>query len=401
MLQTLKKLLLGEHYPLNQISIDSGKIVSNYKLLSEINPGIGVAPVLKSNAYGHGIEIIGKLIDGLKPPFICVDSLAEAYRLQKAGVKSEILIMGYTDPRNLARKKLPFSYVVFSTEQLAAINEYQPGAKVHLFFDTGMHREGFETKDMNTVMRLIKKFDKVVIDGVMSHLAVSDNPEDPTTLLQINNFKAAKMMVLQSGYKPRWFHMGGSYALLHELSGETNVVRCGKSLYGYPSPAVLPGSKLQPALKLTTRLAQWKYVKKGEMVGYSNGFKAPQDMILGILPIGYNDGVDRRLSNTGTVRVKPAGADAFGEKRNSVYDSLPEIVNCKIVGMVSMNITTIDLTHAQQVLGDKVPAVGDDVEIFSDDPFAENSFENAAKLCNTIPLELLVRLHPSTRRVSH
>ncbi len=391
-------LSFSKSYPLNKIYLSKDRLIGNYQFLAGLCKGVQVAPVLKSNAYGHGIKEIGKIIDTQNPPFICVDSLYEAIQLKKIGVKSEILIMGYIDPRSLKGKKLPFSYAVFDLDQLAAINMYQPQAKIHLFFDTGMHREGFDIRNIKNLIRQFKSFKQMNIVGVMSHLSIPDKPSDPLTKLQINNFRAAKQLVLDLGFHPTWFHLGGSYALLNGLVQDCNVVRCGISLYGFPSKTVYPGSLLQPVLKLVTKIAQWKYIKKGDLIGYDKAYQARQEMIIGVLPIGYNDGVDRRLSNQGELFCKPVGLDDFEDKRSHVYDKLPHKVGCKIVGLISMNIMTIDLTQAKNILGSKMPAIGDEIEVFSSDPLFPNCIEQAAKLCSSNPYELLVHLHPSTKR---
>ncbi len=391
-------LSFSKSYPLNKILISKDCLIANYQYLASLQEGVTVAPVLKSNAYGHGIKEVGKIIDTQKPPFICVDSLYEAFQLQKVGIKSEILITGYIDPRSLQGKKLPFSYTVFDLDQLKNIAKYQPGAKVHLFFDTGMHREGFDIREVKQLMRNLAQISGVVIDGVMSHLAISDMPEDPLTKAQLENFKSAKQLVLQLGYQPRWFHLGGTYAVLNGLTTECNVVRCGLGIYGFPTAREYPTSQLLPVLKLTTKIAQWKYIKKGDYIGYSKEYQAKKDMIIAILPIGYNDGVDRRLSNGGEVMCKPVGLDDFGSKRSKVYDKLPHKISCKIVGLISMNITTIELSNAHQELGSKMPAVEDEIEVFSDDPLFPNSIEQVSKKCQSTPYELLVHLHPSTKR---
>jgi alanine racemase len=119
----------SKSYPLNKILISKEQLIANYQYLASLQEGVAVGPVLKSNAYGHGIKEVGKIIDTQKPPFICVDSLYEAFQLQKVGIKSEILITGYIDPRSLQGKKLPFSYTVFDLDQLKNIAKYQPGAR--------------------------------------------------------------------------------------------------------------------------------------------------------------------------------------------------------------------------------------------------------------------------------
>src|SRR3989344_7141565 len=93
--------LFRKSYPLNRITIFKDNLISNYNYLSNLNSSVKIAPVLKSNAYGHGLVEIGKIVDKLKAPFLCVDSLYEAYQLKKAGIKTPILIMGFIDSQNL------------------------------------------------------------------------------------------------------------------------------------------------------------------------------------------------------------------------------------------------------------------------------------------------------------
>src|SRR5581483_5638239 len=142
MLEPFSKFLKRKSYPLNKIYLSQKNLFHNYKYLTSLDPKIQIAPVLKSNAYGHGIELMGQVLDRVGVPFLCVDSLFEAYQLKKVGVKTPILIMGYMDPQSLMIKHLPFSYAVYDLALAKAINDYQKGAEVHIFVDTGMHREG-------------------------------------------------------------------------------------------------------------------------------------------------------------------------------------------------------------------------------------------------------------------
>lgn len=367
MLNFLRVLRNRKFHPLNKIEVSKSTILSNYKYLSS-NRSISIAPVLKSNAYGHGIELIGKILDEVNAPFFCVDSLPEAYKLKKAGVKTPILIMGYADPRNLQFKKLPFSYAVFDLEFLKALDKYQKEAEVHIFIGTGMSREGVPLSDLPEFLQEAKKLKNIKIVGAMTHLASADNPSSKLTHTQLENFQKAKKVFLDLGITPKWFHIGGSNALLNKLTDGCNLVRCGKAIYGLG----VGNKKLQPSLRLKSQIVQVKKINKGAKVGYSETYVAKKDMQIGILPIGYNDGVDRRLGNKGVVLVD-------GQE-------------CPIIGIISMNITTIDLSNV------KNPFVGQEVIIFSDKAEKPNSIENAAKLCETIPLELLIHLNPVTRR---
>lgn len=375
MIDQLKKIFLKKSYPLNKIEISKSKLISNYKYLSTLKPNFAVAPVLKSNAYGHGLNLVAKILDEQNPPFFCVDSLYEAYLLKKAKVKKEILIMGHVDPESLKIKKLPFQFAVFNLETLKTLNEFQSGAKIHIFVDTGMHREGITLTDLPKFLINLNRYPNLKVAGLMSHFASTESVSDKLFLLQLKNFKKAKEILIDFNIQPKWFHLAATGALtdkkiFNSVSLHTNLARGGKALYGYTPH---PNSKLLPILKLTSKLAQIKTLNPGDRVGYNGSFRVSKKIIAGVLPIGYNDGVDRRLSNSGFVKVKG--------------------VFCKIIGRVSMNVTTIDLTKV------KNPKVGDEVIVYSDNPKDLNSVENAAKICGTISYELLVHLIPSTKRI--
>lgn len=380
----LRSLLGSKSYPLNKIYLSKQQLIDNYTYLSALQKRVQVAPVLKSNAYGHGIAQVAQILQGEaldKIPFICVDSLYEAYQLLDAGVKDQILIMGYVDPRSLEGKKLPFAYAVITQQQLIEIRKRQPDAVFHLFVDTGMNREGIQMLQLLEFAKFIKQ-NNIQIEGLMSHLSMPAKDSSTQTKLQLNNFRAAKLMLKQEGVDVKWFHLGGTYSLIKRLTEECNVIRCGKGLYGFGE------SKLKPVLSMTSTIIQWKNLKKGDNVGYDATFTAPKEMAIAVLPIGYNDGVDRRLSNKGVVRVvraTPEYPDRVGPKQEY-----------PIVGRVSMNLTVVDVTKA--IHGINVAYDGAEIEVISDDPTSPNSVQNIAKLCDSIPEEILVHLHPSTRR---
>lgn len=373
-MQTISKILGHNYEPLNTVEVILSNLKFNYEYLSSLDKNLKIAPVLKSNAYGHGISQIAKYVDKLNAPFLCVDSLYEAYELLKQNVKSPILIMGYINPISLRTKKLKFSFAVYNKEEINALNKYQPGAKIHIFIDTGMHREGISIDDLPKFIREIKLETNLEIEGVMSHLATSDKPNHELTKEQIKVFWEAVDVLRNMGIKPKWTHLGNSMAVLnHEkYSGKLgNLARTGVAFYGIDPED--RNKDLKPALNLISQVAQIKKVLEGQAIGYDFTYIAPRNMKIAILPIGYNDGVDRRLSNKGVVSI------------NNQF--------CEIIGRVSMNITTVDVTNLKKV------RVGDKVVIYSSKSNDKNSFENQAKKCETIPYDLLVDLNPSTRRV--
>lgn len=385
MLLQITEFFRKKYQVLNKIEISKSALIKNYSQLSNLSPKFKIAPVLKSNAYGHGIVQIGSIADKLNAPFLCVDSLYEAYQLhkplvpefaQKIKLKTPILIMGYTNPANLnTRTKLPFEWAIWDIDFARALNKYQKGSRVHIFVDTGMHREGVSLEDLPRFLEVLRQFDNITTVGLMSHLASCADPNDKLFLKQIANFKKAKEIIRKAKISIRWFHISASDPLTNKETRKavfevSNLARVGKALFG-----IAPTSDifLQPVLQTKTQIVQIKKIRKGESIGYGGTFKASKDMLIAILPMGYNDGVDRRLSNIGVVLI--------------------DKVTCPIAGRISMNITTIDISRV------KNPFVGQEVLVYSNNPDDPNSIQKVADQCSTIAHEILIRESPTTRRV--
>jgi len=209
MFDKLKKILGRTYYPLNKIELNKKRLLKNYDYLKSLDNNLQIAPVVKGNAYGHGIEEVSKILDSQKPPFFCVDSLFEAYQLKKAKIKSPILIMGFVDGRNLKARKLPFSFAVFDLDFAKALNKYQPGAKVHIKVDTGMNRIGVSLKSLAKFLYQIKKLKNLEVEGLMSHLS-SPRSSESYTNYQIDNYKKAIRIFEDSGFFPKWKHLAAS-----------------------------------------------------------------------------------------------------------------------------------------------------------------------------------------------
>ncbi|MEK7581103.1 MAG: alanine racemase [Patescibacteria group bacterium] len=350
--------------------MSQGALKRNYNFLSQMAAPLKVAPVVKSNAYGHGIELVGSVLDSCNPPFFCVDSLFEAYQLKNSGINSEILVMGFVDARNIQVKKLPFAYTVFDLDFAKALNRYQPGAKVHIKVDTGMNRLGVSTKNLPNFLDEIRKLKKVKVVGLMSHLA-SANSSKAQTNSQMQSFKDARKIVHQKSLDPKWFHVAASDGLFNinkkVLGTVSNLTRVGIALYGADEYG-----KTTPVLKLTSKIVQIKDIQKGGKVGYDGTYRAPSPLKIALLPIGYNDGLDRRLSQIGVLSYK-----------NN---------KCKILGRISMNITAVDISDIKR------SKIGDEITVISNKPGNFNSVNKLARICSTIPHDLLVRLHAKSIR---
>lgn len=373
MLTLVKRALKTKAYiALNSVTLSRENLLHNYRYLAGKNKTIKIAPVLKSNAYGHGLLEIAGIIDSVGAPFLCVDSLYEAYELLKANIKTPILIMGYVDPENLKVKKLPFSYAIYDEDLLQAIAKYQPHAGVHIKVDIGMHRLGIPMAKLEDFLKLLSRYPTLYVEGLMSHFASADEPDAPVTQEQISNFAMVLSLVKSHHIRPQWIHCQASAGLLNLDIPGCNLARTGVALYGI-SPGPGSDDNLKPVLSLQTKLIQTKQLKKGDYVGYGATFQAQKPMTIGVLPVGYYDGVDRRLSNKGFVKI--------------------EGQYCQIVGRVSMNITTIDLTAINNA------HVGQAVEVFSPNPSDQNSIMHAATVCDTISYDLLVHISQTIKTV--
>lgn len=363
---------------LNTITISRDALLKNHRNIQMLHPGVGVCPVLKSNAYGHGIKKVAPLFDAMRCPFLIVDSLYEAYELYKLRVKTPVLILGYTAPANFTVKRLPFDITVFDLEVARVLNTHQPGCRIHIFVDTGMSREGIGLSELPSFLSEIKKLENLAVVGLCSHFSDADNPSSQRfTQVQVRAFKKALAVMKECGFSPKWRHISASGGAMKIRDSTFNMMRVGIAHYGispleerdaqhFPLP-------LRPVLAFHTTLTQVKEVPKGSSVGYNRTFVTPKRIVIGILPAGYYEGVDRRLSNAGVVKI-----------RGRYFP---------IIGKVSMNMTTVDITQLEH------PVVGEDVIVYSSTPSDINSIEQAARLAGTIPYDLLVHLAESVKRV--
>jgi alanine racemase len=309
--------------------------------------------------------------------FLIVDSLYEAYELYKLKIKTPILIMGYTAPENFKIKPVPFHIALFDLETAYILDKFQPNCSVHIFVDTGMNREGISLNELPMFLAKIKNLHNLKVEGLCSHFADADNPKTQIfTNAQTAKFKEALQIMNDNGFSPKWRHISASGGALKLNDGTFNMIRAGLLHYGINPLEDEDKDKedlgLQPALEFTSTLAQIKPIHKGSFVGYGCTFEAKKDTVLGLLPAGYYEGIDRRLSNIGIVKIRE--------------DYFP------IVGRVSMNMTVIDITGLEN------PKIGEKVIVYSSNAKDKNSVEKSAKLAETIPYDLLVHFAESVRR---
>lgn len=356
---------------LNTLHVFKAALKHNLNLYKKTCPEQAVCPVLKSNAYGHGLTLVAKALDDEKAPFFIVDSLYEAYELKKARIKTPILIIGCTHPDNLKGRRLPFHFSVFNKESADVFAKM--GTPVHIKVETGFSRMGFSLEELRDHLPSFKK-NKLNIEGIYTHFADADNPENKKTEDQMKRFQEAVTLVKEAGFNPKWIHCGNSAGAPKINNSGTNMMRLGLCLYGIP---VLEPSDafyiegLQPALELESTLVSIKTLQKGETVSYNGTFTADKDMTIGVVPVGYYEALPRTLSNKGFIEVNGT--------------------QCPILGRVCMNMCMIDLSHAEAKLFDPVI-------VYSRITAQKNSVLNQSATAEMIPYELLVHISESVAR---
>lgn len=373
---------MSKYQTLNLITIDSSALFHNYNYFQQLNPQAQVCPVLKSNAYGHGLIQIANFVDQhLKTPYIMVDSLYEAYELDKNNIQTPIMIMGFTDPQNYSIwKKLPFTFTVYDSKSLLALNKYQKGIKIHIKLDTGMCRLGIQESNIAEFIQTLKKCPNLQVEGIYSHLSQADNPQKNTfTNNQIKLFKKMVSRFENEGFKFKYKHISATAGATIIHDPYFNLIRLGLGFYGYSpfGPHTQEGrtqrTSLYPALTFTSKIALIKSIIAKSQIGYGGTYIAKQDESIAILTAGYNEGVSRDLSNKAS----------FLFKKN----------HCPVVGNISMNMSTIKIPRTIH------PVIGDKITIISPHPNDICSVYKLSSLLNTIPYTVLTGLHSTIRRI--
>lgn len=367
-----------------------------------------LSPVLKSNAYGHGLVEIARMIEDAqavgalkKPtPFVSVDSYYEALALRKAGITLPLLIIGYTPTETLRIAHLPnVTYAITSHDQVTELasehaRKALPVHSVHLKIDTGMHRQGIRANEVRAALETLKDVPAIRVTGAFSHFADSDGELDDMTHAQIDVWAHTVADIATAYPQAREFHIANTAGLafvqaVRAKAPLTTIGRLGLGLYGI---STLPEDKrtgnteraahlrLQPVMAMYSEISGTKKILAGETVGYNNTFVAPHDMRIATLPAGYFEGIPRGLSNIGSVEV---------------YNSEQKTwVKAVYIGRISMNISTIDISHLPPSTGLHTP-----VRLISPFKGAPNSIELIAKRAGTIPHDAIVDVPSHLRRI--
>jgi alanine racemase len=365
---------------IGHVRVSLNAIARNARALRDLVAPAKAAFVVKGNAYGHGIVQVARTVE----PFahrLCVYSLHEAIVLRDANITAPIFVMGPIEDTQLDEahaRSVEFalwdtgSYVRAVAESARRRNRR---ARVHVKINTGTNRLGLEPHEAADAIEDYVRLPELEIAGVFSHLAAAEELDSPFTLGQLETFVRAIAPVDQTlqtkGVRPIR-HIAASAAAMLWPQTRLDMVRIGIALYGlWPSQQTRIAMNdasldLQPALSLHSALAAVRTVEAGAPIGYGNSYHAPKRTHIGVVPLGYADGIPRLLSNRGAFLV--------------------DGIRCPIVGRVCMNMTMIDLEAASQA------KPGDTVTLLGREGGAEVSAEDWGAWAETINYEIVTRL---------
>lgn len=371
---------------LSWLEIDADAIGRNLDAFRTIVPqGTALMAVVKANAYGHGIEAVGPIAT-LHADWLGVNSVDEAILLSRLGSAKPTLILGHTELSRLpAVVQGEFRQVVYRKDIAAALSraakEAGTTARIHLKVETGTHRQGIALEELAEFVKGIIELPNLNIEGVYTHFAnIEDTLDASFAQSQIDKFRRALAILKDAGAHPSWTHAAATAgALLYPETG-FNMIRVGIGAYGiWPSRETQLAARergrqitLTPALTWKTRIAQIKTVEAGNYIGYGLTYQAGRRMRIAVLPIGYFDGYDRKLSNCGRALV---GGRAV-----------------PVVGRVMMNMTALDITDADVKEDDEVVLIGRQGK-------TEIRVEEVAEKSGTIAYEVVSRINPGIPRI--
>jgi alanine racemase len=372
---------------LSWIEIDTQRLKTNIDAFrTSIAEGTGVMVVIKANAYGHGLETVAP-IAAERGDWLGVNCIDEALPVSRLGIRKPIAILGHTPLEQLEMvvehgyRQVLYRLDVAKALSLSAARLRRP-AIVHLKIETGTNRQGIPLEQLDGFVQEVAKLPAVEIEGVYTHFANIEDTLDPSfAQSQISRFREALGILERAGVKPPVIHAAATAgALLYEEMDFT-MIRLGIGAYGiWPSRETQIAARergrllpLAPILTWKTRVAQVKHVNAGDYVGYGLTFRAGRPMKLAVLPIGYYDGYDRKLSNSGRALIHGRPAS--------------------IVGRVAMNMTMLDVTDVGADLDDEVVLCGRQGD-------AEIRVEELAEKIGSIPYEVVARINPLIPRVA-
>ena len=286
--------------------IDLGAVAHNVRALRTLVAPARLCAVVKANGYGHGAAAVGRAALQAGADWLAVAQVHEAVSLRDAGIDAPVLVLAEPRPDVVddavdtgARLTL-YTPAAVEAVARAARRRRRPPVAVHVKVDTGMHRVGCDPDDLLDVAGAVDKRPELVLEGVLTHLPVADEPANPYTDGQLDRFDALVADLRGAGLDPPIVHAANSAGAIVHPRARYDLVRCGIAIYGIPPAPAFDGRvDLHPALTLATEVSFVKRVAAGEAVSYGHRHRFERDTVVATVPIGYADGVFRALPLAG------------------------------------------------------------------------------------------------------
>jgi len=356
--------------------IDTAAVTANVRTIDAATPGELMA-VVKADAFGHGTVAVARAaLDG-GATRLGVTTLAEAFALRAAGFTERILSwLNPADADFAAAAAQRIEVAVPGLSHLAAVRA-APGLRVHLALDTGMARDGSSPDDWAALCREARQAEvagALSVVGVMGHLPCADRPADPANTAGLDLFAWGLRTAQEHGLTPADHHLAATAATVSDPRSHHTMSRIGAGLVGIDESHT---ARLRPALTLTAPLVQVRRVAAGTAVGYGHSWRAPRATRLGLLALGYADGLPRLASNRAEVQV--------GARR------------VPVVGRISMDMTIVDLGPED---GPGATPEGAVATVFGPGDGGEPTAAEWAGWAETLEHEIVTGLGPRLRRVT-
>lgn len=375
MINFLKSLYKPDIKPLNYMKISKENILYNLNVLQSHQTQSELFPVLKSNAYGHGLKEISQILKDTKGKYICVDSFPE-YQIVKDYSGKHVLVLWET--RNENYKYYDFkktTFCIYNLETLKYLIGLNKKITIHLFINTWMNREWFQEEELRNALSQLQK-SKVIVEWVCSHFAHADDPDYSFCDKQVVNFKYLYEIILSYDFNPLYRHIAASAGTFKMEDNFFNAFRPGMSMFwvNILSKEDLNYSKweeLKLCMELYSTVVKVQEVASWEGISYNLTYTVKNDTKIAVIPFGYYEWFDRKLSNNYSVKIW-----------NKFYP---------IRGRICMNLVMIEIWN------DNI-SVWDEVCIISKNKTDENTLYTMAEKSDTIPYESAVKIRSNIRK---
>ena len=344
---------------------------------------LGIMPVIKAEAYGHGMIQVAECLRGCGCKYWAVSNASEGLHLRATGFNEKILLFESTltsEAKEIVAYNLTPTVTTLEMAQALEQCAHEAGIQlpVHIKIDTGMGRLGInEDQALGFVQKIRDEFPHLVLEGVYTHLPVADTDRD-FTIAQMRRFRDMVYALENQFITFSFVHAGNSMGLGDYKSELFNLARPGIMLYGvYPLEDLKTKVHLKPVMSVKVRIIFVQTVAKGRGISYGHTFKAKEDITVAVLPIGYSNGYLRSLSNKAFVLV--------------------DGVRCPVVGRVTMDQIIVDITAL--TLSGRLPNTGDEAVILGTQKGSSISAEELAHWADTISYEILCSLGSRLPRV--